>query len=277
MSDRIILFRFHKDFENARERIKILRYFNPELPVYGMYGGPLDTTNDALTALADHLDGFWVYPIERDNDWKWMHTDLMTKMWFREVGNHLKFSYLYSYEYDLLTLAPLIDVYPEVGEGEIALSAAEPFTKAIENQWYWTSREPSLSRYKDFCVYMKEVYGLGRQKSICLGPGPLLSREFIEKYSATEDVDFMHEEINFPAFAEVFGIPIKNNGMHPGLFANDNDEKYFNCREDKYVQWNDVVDCILKGHSRRSFHPVKETVSLVEVENLMNKKYRVKK
>ncbi len=38
-SKAIILFRFHKDIEVAKERIKIIKHFNPNLPVHVLFGG----------------------------------------------------------------------------------------------------------------------------------------------------------------------------------------------------------------------------------------------
>ena len=35
----IILFRFHGDFDVVKERLKTLQYFNPDLSMYGLFGG----------------------------------------------------------------------------------------------------------------------------------------------------------------------------------------------------------------------------------------------
>jgi hypothetical protein len=270
LDNRIILFRFHNDFDATREKLRIARHFNPNLPIHGLYGGTLESAEEAQAKLADVLDSFWAYPVEKDKNWKWMHTDIMTKQWFREVGKSIEFDYMYSYEYDLLTLAPLIDLYPEVTDGEIALAAAEPFTDAIEKRWMWTNKEPYLAQYKKYRKYMEKTFGLERQHTVCLGPGPLLSREFMKKFAATEDVDFVHEELTLPAYAEVFGIAVKNHGLHPGFFAHSDEDQYFNCFDSGDVAWEAIAELIESGRARRAFHPVKGRVSLDAVTQLLS-------
>ena len=115
---------------------------------------------------------------------------------------------------------------------------------------------------------MKSHYNLDRQSMVCLGPGPLLSKEFLRQFSAEPDSEFVHEELTLPAYAEIFGIHIKNTGMHPGFFAYKDDDKYFSCVENAMVSWKTIQECLRSDNSRRSFHPVKYILTKDSVEKL---------
>lgn len=261
---RIILFRFHKDIDIAQNRIALLRYYNPDTPVYVLYGGEATKAMEYEVILDDLMEHFWVCMEDKPKDWKWLHTDIMTKQWFREVGRDVEFSY----EYDLLTLAPLIDIYPSVEKGEIALSAAERFTREIETRWSWTSVSARREKYSEFQKYMHDKYSLERQEKVCLGPGPLLSREFLERFAETEDIDLVHEEIALPAYAEAFSVPVNNNGLHPGFFKHSPEDKYFTCMQGGDISRELIEQCREEGLARRAFHPVKAAFDIEAVRAL---------
>lgn len=266
---RILLFRFHKDTEVAVDRLRMLRYFNPNLPIYILFGGEDELAEDAEKSTRDYAEGFWRYDQERPPEWKWQHGDLMVKAWYRAFGHRIDFDHVYSYEYDLLTLAPLDKLYPEVGRDDLALTAAEPFTEYIENRWSWTSREPRLSKYKKFKQYMLNNYGVERQANVCLGPGMLLSRTFLDKYANTEDVDLVHDELAVPAFAEVFGLKIRNTGFHSPFFERNEEWQFFNCVKGHEPSLDLIFKTLRDGHKRRAFHPVKERAELSDFINII--------
>jgi len=260
----IILFRFYKDFDVAKERIKILKYFNPELPVYGLFGGNSEDFETAAGILEDSMEGIWNFKPDKNPRWKWFHTDLMQKAWFRDAGHKIDFDFLFSYEYDLLTADSLFKIYPEINDETLALAAVELLDK-VEDRWTWTSKEPFKSKFAQFSEYMNENYGVGRQKYVCLGPGPLLSRKFIEKFAQTQDIDLVHEEVTYPAYAEAFGFKLMDNGLHPGFYKGSEAEKrLFNCNGIE-PSLDEIYGQLELPSGERCFHPVKAQVPLEEI------------
>lgn len=260
----IILFRFYKDFEIARERIKILRHFNPSIPVHGLFGGQPEDHERALNVLGDLTENIWNFGSNETPKWKWFHTDLIQKAWFRDIGHKIDFDFMFSYEYDILTAASLLDIYPDTDDNTLTLAAVD-LLKNVEKRWDWTSKEPSKSRFVQFSNYMNQKYSIKQQKYVCLGPGPLLPRKFIEKFSDTEDIDLVHEEIAYPAYAEALGFKLADHGMHPGFYRGSiNDLHFFNCNGD-HPSLPEIFQQLRLPNGRRSFHPVKLQVTLEDI------------
>jgi len=267
-SKSVILFRFHKDIEQAKERLRTLRYLNPDLPIYGLFGGSSEDFRIAESELHGLLEHVWYFADQKEAIWKWKHSDLMTKAWFRDFGQTLEFDFLYSYEYDLLTLKPLNQIYPDIDDNTLALAAVTELDD-VEWTWSWTSRESYRPDWLGFQAYMQKTYGLARQKYVCLGPGPLLPRSFLEKFVHEPDVEWVHEEITLPAYAEVFGFQLVDHGMHPG-FVKTPEEKYFSCNEEVSVSTELIVEQMKLPQGRRTFHPVKQVVTPEEISSMVS-------
>ena len=274
-SNSIILFRFHKEPESAAESIKVLRHFNPNHAVHALFGGPADKYDDVQKVIGDLVDTMWLYSLDMMGEWKWQHTDLILKRWYRDVGRTIDFDFLFSYEYDLLTARPLLEIYPDIDQQTLALAACEPFTKEIENRWSWTSRPDHRPNFLAFCEYMRGTYGLVRQKMVCLGPGPLLPRGFMEQWSKTDDIDYVNDEIAYPAYAEALGFKTVDHGMHPGFGKPHELTKYFNCNSNRDVTLPMLKEQLDNPSGRRSFHPVKFKITLEEILTMLARKDQV--
>lgn len=259
----IILFRFHGDFDVVKERVKILQHFNPDLPVYGLFGGAKEEYDRAERQVGQLFENIWLYPKAKDRDWKWIHGDLMAKQWFKDFGHTVNFDFVFSYEYDLLTAAALKDVYPNIDQDSIALSAITKLD-TVKDWWYWTSHENMKAKWEEFRKYMNKEYGLVEQKYASLGPGALFSRKFLEKFAETVDAEWTIEEVTLPAYAEALGLKLVDHGMHPGFNAPKEEQMFFNCNNDE-VGLKDIFTQLTKTDGRRTFHPVKYRVTLDEL------------
>ena len=260
----IVLFRFYKDFDVVNERLRILRYFDPDLPIFGLYGGPIDEFGIAKKSLENNFENLWCFPENREPSWKWFHTDIMQKEWFRDFGYQVNFDFLISYEYDLLTLSPLRQLLPNINDTTIAVSALENLDE-IKNTWNWTSRSPHKEKFEKFSEYMKTTFGTEIQKTVCLGPGPVLPKKFMAAFSNTEDIDLVHEEISYPAYAEALGFNSMNNNLHPGFHAPPEEESLFSCEKNATVTLESINNELKKPKGRRAFHPVKYLVTLEDL------------
>jgi len=263
-SNAAILFRFHDNPDIARERLKILEHFNPQLHRYALYGGLPAGFEEARAAVSDLVESVWQYPERKEKAWKWQHNDLMLKAWYRAVGQHASFDFLYVYDYDMLIAAPLGEVYPNIDDHTVALTACELFTPAMEAHWSWTSWGERRRAFLQFCEYLHAHYGIKRQRKVCLGPGPLFSRPFLEAWSKTEDIEYVHDELAYPAYAEALGFATTDNHLHAGFTVSPAEERYFNC-ESVDVSTLMILEQLALPHGVRAFHPVKHMITLGEI------------
>jgi hypothetical protein len=253
---RIILFRFHDQFDACRERLRMLRYFNPDVPIYGLYGGPREDWDDARRSVEDAL--VHLHPWSAvDRTWKWMHAELAVKEWFRACGEAIPFDVLYEYEYDMLMCAPLRELYPPLPANSLAFSAVRT-TESMMNQWIWIAHQNYRPAYLAFCDYLAERYGVDSIEQVVLGPGPLLTRRFLTAFCELEDCDLVHNEIAYPAFAQALGFRLIDN-----RFYSTESERLFHCYGGS-IEWQDI-ESELRSGPRRAFHPVKYRVTLEQV------------
>jgi hypothetical protein len=253
---RIILFRFHDRFGACRERLRLLRHFNPDVPIYGLYGGPHEYWDDARRSVGDAVVHLHMWSAV-DTSWKWMHAELAVKEWFRAYGDDVPFDVLYEYEYDMLMCAPLRELYPPLPADGLAFSAVRA-TEAMAGKWIWITDQRYRPGYLAFCDYMAERYGVDSIERVVLGPGPLLTRRFLTAFCQLEDCDLVHNEIAYPAFAQALGFTLVDN-----QFYRKESERWFHCWGGS-LDWKDI-EAELRHGRRRAFHPVKHLVTLEQV------------
>lgn len=269
-SKSIILYRFHEKPDIAFESIRILRHFNPDTEIHAFYGGEEEGYADAAELLKDSVSSISMFEGEKEAKWKWRHTDLMLKDWHRKVGKNLEFDFLFSYEYDIVTFAPLDSFYPDIDDHTLALAASGPFTEALEHRWTWTSHEDYRPDFLRFCEYLKSEYGIKRQSYACLGPGPLLPRSFLDEWIKTDDIELVHDELAYPAYAEALGYKQVAHSMHPGFGLTHEETKFFNCHKNRNVTPVMIKEELAAPGGVRSFHPLKEKLTLEEVLEALN-------
>jgi hypothetical protein len=258
----VILFRFHDHPERARERIAILRYFNPDMVIHALFSGKPEAFAEAQAAIQDLVGTTWRYPAARSIGWMWLHGDLVVKAWHRSVGTRLDFDFIYVHEYDLLFAAPLPEIYPGIDDRTVALTGCVPLTPEFERSWQWTARTSDRLRFFAFCQYLQTHFGLERPPAVCFGPGPLLPRTFLDAWCPTQDIDLVHEEICYPAYAAALGFGTMNNGIHPGI--GQPPPRFFDCKPLPVTTEQIIREAIRPG-GRRAFHPVKALVTLAHL------------
>lgn len=262
----VILFRFHSDFDVCRERLRLLRYLNPSLPVHGLYGGTKINLGEARRALSGLLENIHVIPTENPI-WKWMHPDLAIRQWFMATGHRLSFDRLYEYEYDLLLGLDVDSLFPPVTERTVAFSGLKSLESA-RTSWYWTSVEPFRSAFVRYTEFMQRQYGLVQQAYVSQGPFPVLSRSYLEAIAAAEYppaiFNLVMNEISYPGMAEALHFTIVDTGIHPewtphvpGVRASD----LFHCEKGHSVDTTRLLAELRDPNGRRAFHPVKQAIT----------------
>ena len=84
-----ILFWFYKEVDVCENRLQLIKKYNPNAKIYGLYGGEEKNARHFKNKLKRYLDDFYVSPL-KDEDYKWINGDLMILRWFKEKGQFLK-------------------------------------------------------------------------------------------------------------------------------------------------------------------------------------------
>lgn len=213
-----VLFWFYKDFKICKARLKRLRRLNRNARIYALYGGSLSEAPKALTYISDLVDDYYVYPYEKDPQWKWRHGDQMIASWYKDRGRHLQWETLFVMQWDMLALDPLEKLFSELKSNEILLSGYRPIS-SVSEWWPWSN--PEKSDILSFREMLKDKFGYEGELFACLFIVVCFPRVFLERY-----VEIGHPEVGFlefkiPTMAHVFDIPINDNhNFQPWWAAN---------------------------------------------------------
>ena len=251
---RIVLFRFHNRFGICRNKLEVIKHYNPGIEIYGLFGGETEDLARAKKMLGAHLMDIYQVPVT-DAVWKWQNGDLSLCDWFRNYGHSVDFDILYLIEWDLLQLGSFENLYRHVPSDGIGLTGLISMKKIPK--WRWILKEPWRSQWLELLAHVQKKYNYKKIPHGCLGPGNVFPRAFIEKYSEIAVPVLCHEEIRFPLFAQVLGFKLYDNGFYQDWY-NRTDDDFFSCAHDKKEIKRSVMDIEMdKLTGRRVFHPCK--------------------
>jgi hypothetical protein len=263
---RIVLFRFHGNYDVCKNKIDLLHRFNGNIPIYGLFGGEdIEQAKNSLDGYLEHVFKptipvqSWVHtqqamdtwqrdmkkPID-NGVWYWLHSDLAARQWYKEIGHAIDFDVAHIVEWDLLLLDSLEKLYSH--SSALALSGLIPL-KVVEAEWYWTSHEPWKAQWHTLLRWAKEQ-GYKAEPYSCLGPGAALPREFLDRYANMRIPELCHDELRLPLFGQLFNTLIVDTGFMQR--TEPHDEKYFNCMGDPIT-----AQALAEGeqNGRKVFHP----------------------
>lgn len=164
----IVIYRYYKDFDIVLERLRLIRLIDPNIEIYGMYGGGEDTFPDAQEYFSEYF--VHNYLLKADNDkWKWLHGDIFYKMWYNDIGKNIDFDFVVIMEWDLLFLEKIENLFPEMDRNEIRVTGLIPLDK-VSKYWYWTN-ESNYNNYKTFLTTVENQFGKPVKEYAMLGPG----------------------------------------------------------------------------------------------------------
>lgn len=213
-----ILFWFYKKEDICINRLKLLRKYNPDLEIYGLYGGPQNKATKFESKLSKYLDDFYVSPY-RDPDWKWINGDLMILKWYEERGKNLNWESIVVVQWDMLVFESLKETFKGIKRDQIFLSGLKQLDKKTELCWTWTS--PKKKFRKNFLNYLKYVrknYDFKEKPIICLFILQVFPKKFFDKYLEVGNKKVGMLEYKIPIYAKIFGIDFykKDFGVHWG-------------------------------------------------------------
>lgn len=208
---RLVLLRFHGDLPVCRNRAELLRLFNPDGVICGLFGGD----ERELPAVRRRLDGAFasIRAIPgRTPRWKWQHGDLAVAAWFREHGREFPFDVLHVLEWDLLLLDSLDRLHRGVPAGAVGLTQLRPL-REVEASWGWTTREGKREQWDQLLGHVRARYGYRDEPWACKAAGACLPRAFLEAYAAEEVPELGNDELRLPLYAQCLGFPVVDSGL----------------------------------------------------------------
>ena len=252
MMKRAILFRFHTDADVARNRLRLLRRHNPDVPIYGLYGGPAeecDSFRAALAAECTHLLAVEGKPAY----WLWTNGDLASRYWFCKYGLNTDFEMLHVVEWDLLLLAGVAELYGHVPRNAVGITAPRPVT-SVDGVWDpWLTEDEHRERWATLLDWAKRNYHHHAEPICCLGPGWCFPRAFLQSYVDVAVPEICHDELRVPLMAQVLGFPLHDTGICRAWMS-PAEHKFFNC-DGAEVRLDTVLRELRDPHGRRAFHP----------------------
>ncbi len=249
---RIILFRFHRRFHICVNHLAHFKRVNPDVPIHGIYGGEPSDLEEASRALAPYLEEIWEIPVS-SGEWKWKNGDLAIQLWFRSRGKDLEFDVVHTMDWDLLILGPLDEIFGDAGYQGVALTGVTPLER-VGAKWYWTSVEPAASEWVKLKEHLSVTKGWNGPYLACQGPASVLSREFIEAFSAEEVPEYGNEEVRMAIYAQALGFRVTPLSHIYREIQDPEEMKFFNC-ECIPIKAKTIRSELKKADGRRVFHP----------------------
>lgn len=254
---RAILFRFHKNHLVCKNHLQLLRNFNPNTLIYGLYGGDSDHLPKMKKYLRKNLKHFFSIT-HYDNDWKWKNSDLAVRFWFKKYGHKMQFDLLHVVEWDLIIFDKLSTVYQHIPQLSLGLTGLRPL-KGVEHRWLWTAKHPWRSKWLRFKRTLSKQHNFPDPINVCLGPGPVFPRSFLEAFARyPRPSQLVHDEIRLPIYAQMLGYDLTDTKFYMRWF-DDIEKRQFNC-VNREIDDKVIENELLKPNGRRVFHPYRKAV-----------------
>lgn len=269
---RIILFRFHDHLPICTQRLRLLASLNPDIPIYGIYGGEQKNFPHIQKALEHFMTHCYCIPrIPRhilrrtcryddmkkyahtiEGVWKWKHCDFLINMWYREIGKDIDFDTAYLTEWDLLLFEPIPKLYKHVPRGCLGLTGLQ-LLKVAGIRWAITTQEPHRSEFEALIRYVQKKYHYKQDPYCSFGPGCSYLKKFLHEYSHANVPDFTIDEVRIPLFAQILGFPMRDTKLCPTRYDME-DFKLFNTNRVD-VSLANLRRALALPKGRRVFHP----------------------
>lgn len=207
-----ILFWFYKDLSLCQNRLQWLRQKNPRCPIYGLYGGDGNDREQFAQGLSSYLEDFYSFDQPQTSHWKWLNGDLMINQWYRDRGQFLPWETVVVIQWDMVILAPLSQVFPQLKPGHLLLSFYRPIAE-IAHHWEWVKKQPHRDRYQEFLSILQQRYGYAHSPMCAIFIVVALPRIFLEAYSQVADPELGFIEYRVPIYSQIFGIGV--DAYHP--------------------------------------------------------------
>lgn len=249
-----ILFWFYKDLDICINRLKLLRKYNPDIKIHGLYGGEQKDESKFKDGLSEYLDSFWTSPCT-DSDWKWIHGDLLILDWYQSFGVNQDFDSLVIVQWDMLFFDSVENQFKNLKKDEMYLSGLRVLDSYTEQHWEWTNPEKEFRNdFDQFANHVKEKYSYDKkEKPCCLFVLEVIPKKFFDKYINVEDKELGMLEYKIPIYAEIFGINVVTRKLEAHWW--DDVNKYPLNAEPTEIKTEYIKNELRKKKGWRVFHP----------------------
>lgn len=215
-----ILFWFYKEPKICENRLKLIKKYNLNLKVYGLFGGKISEAEVYQEKLGNYLDDFYTFNLDRDLDWKWINGDLMILDWYDKRGRNLNWDSIAVVQWDTLIFDFLLKQFSGMKKDQIYLSGLREINKEVESKWDWIQPNgKERQNYLKFLEYVEKNYGYTDKPPLCsLFIFQIFPRIFFERYLKVENREVGMLEYKIPIYAKIFNISFfeKKFGVHWG-------------------------------------------------------------
>ncbi|MFA7301717.1 MAG: hypothetical protein WC069_05380 [Candidatus Shapirobacteria bacterium] len=252
--DLAVVFWFYKEPEICINRLELIKKYNPDIKIFGVFGGKQSEENLYKEKLGEYLDDFYTHP-STDSEWKWIHGDLMLLDWYKDRGINLPWNSVVIVQWDMLVFDSFEKQFPDIKKDEMFMSGLQPLDKYTEENWEWTSPKHEFRNdFDNFLLYIKEKYGYVKSNlPCCLFILEIMPRIFFEKYLTVENKEIGMLEYKIPIYAEIFSIPIYKKDVGAQWWEDVN-TKPINA-EPTEIKTEYIEQELQKKNGWRIFHP----------------------
>lgn len=156
--DLAVVFWFYKEPEICIDRLKLIKKHNPEIKIYGVFGGKQNEENLYKEKLGKYLNDFYTHH-STDSNWKWIHGDLMLLDWYKDRGKDLIWESVVIVQWDMLVFDSFENQFPNLKKDQMFLSGLQTLDKYTETNWEWTSPQREYRNdFENFLIYVKDKY-----------------------------------------------------------------------------------------------------------------------
>lgn len=211
-----VLFWFYKEPEICEDRLKLIKKHNPNIKIFGLYGGNKKDSAKYKKKLGKYLDNFYTSTYSsKPRRWKWIHGDLMILEWYIKKGKNLKWDSVAVVQWDMLVLGPIKQQFPGMKKGELFLSGMRTLDKNIEKKWSWTkAKHPKdQAKYLAFTKYIKDKYNYTSRPLCCLFILEIFPRDFFKKWQLLPSKELGMLEYSVPTHAKILKQPIYQRNL----------------------------------------------------------------
>jgi glycosyltransferase involved in cell wall biosynthesis len=277
-----ILFWCYKKPETCAGRVRLLRHYNPDKPIYVLFGGNPAEAHLFETEFHTYIDDFYVFAEDRPPFWKWKNGDMLISRWFSERGHRLKWDSIVIAQWDMLMFAPVEQLFLHLQKNEVLLSGALPMKENEQGFLWWlgSANDPQVERWwrdtddvvdppsagentcREVSAFLRENQLTKQDLWWCIFIVVVFPRKFLERFSARKEPETGFLEYTIPTLAKVWGFDIcTRHSYNPWHGGNEHmyDKMLNASREecpDRYVLLH-----LLDPWGDRIFHPYSRDVN----------------
>lgn len=221
---RIVLFLYYKEPKICKERLLLLKLYNPHVPIYGIYLGYEENFQVFDNNLSNFLELNFCL-INKPEAWKRINRDLVVLDWYNEIGKEIEFDFIHVIDWDLLLFDSLDNVYKDIISNNIGVLLFQKLAP-IKNELLYTHTYPWKKEWYQLLENAKTNYNYTGEPNISIIAGLCIPKQFLNDLSKMDSL--LHsslDELRLPLIAQVLRYNLKAiNGVGDSDYINFNRE-----------------------------------------------------